>query len=255
MELMVDVGNTDTVLGLYQNIKMTHCWRLSSQLYRTEDECWVAINSFFNSQKLDALEIKGVCLSSVVPELTLIYDRMTKKYLNTQSMIIGPDLDLGLKILYHDTHAVGADRICNAVAGKTKYGTPLIILDFGTATSFDCINSDGDYLGGIICPGIANAAAVLHRKAAKLPKIELKFPPHIIGKSTEESMQSGIMYGSVEMIEGLIKKIKGELLSQVKVVSTGGLAHIIAEKTNSIDYVDDNLNIEGIYTIYKRNLS
>ena len=127
MELMVDVGNTDTVLGLYQNSKMTYCWRLSSQLYRTEDECWVAINSFFNSQKLDALEIKGVCLSSVVPELTLIYDRMTKKYLNTPSMIISSDLDLGLKILYHDTHAVGADRICNAVAGKTKYGTPLII--------------------------------------------------------------------------------------------------------------------------------
>ena len=254
MELMVDVGNTDTVLGLYQDGHMTHCWRLSSQLYRTEDECWVAINSFFNSQKLDALDIKGLCLSSVVPDLTLIYDRMTRKYLQTQAMIISPEIDLGLKILYHDPYTVGADRICNAVAGKIKYGAPLIIIDFGTATTFDCINGEGNYLGGIICPGIANAAAVLHHKAAKLPKIELQFPSRVIGRTTEESMQSGIMYGSIEMIEGLLKKIKEELSAIPKVISTGGLAHIIAEKTKAIDYVDENLNIEGIYYIYKRNL-
>jgi len=253
MEVMVDIGNTDTVVGLYQDAQLTHHWRLSSQSHRTEDESWVAIDAFFKAQKLDPLGITGLCISSVVPDLTMIYIRMTKKYLKFEPMLISPDLNLGLRILYQDSYAVGSDRICNAVAAKKKYGTPLIILDFGTATTFDCIAKNGDYLGGIICPGISNAAAVLHYKAAKLPKIELRFPPQVIGQTTEESMQSGIMFGSVEMIEGLIKKINKELDSRAKVIATGGLAHIIAKETKAIDIVDDNLNIEGMYLIYKNN--
>ena len=255
MDLMVDIGNTHTVLGIFDNNTLKRHWRVTSQFSRTEDEIWVVVDSLFNLDKLDLDQINGVCISSVVPELSRIYRRMVEKYLSLKPMHITPDLNLGLNILYQDPYSVGADRICNAVAGKRKYGVPLIVLDFGTATTFDCINKNGDYLGGVICPGIESAATILHRKAAKLPKIELIFPPKVIGLNTEESMQSGIMYGSVELIEGLIRKIKKELSGNPKVVATGGLAHTIAKRTKAIDVVDENLNLEGIYQIYKQNQS
>ncbi len=255
MDLMVDIGNTQTVLGIFDNNILLRHWRVTSQLERTEDEIWVVIDSLFHGEKLEVDYIKGVCISSVVPELTTIYKRMIEKYLSLKPMFISPDLNLGLKILYQDPHSVGSDRICNAVAGKRKYGSPLIVLDFGTATTFDCINENGDYLGGVICPGIDSAATILHRKAAKLPKIDLRFPPHVIGKNTEESMQSGIMYGSIELIEGLLRRIKKELVGDPKVVATGGLANTIAKRTKAIDDVDENLNLEGIFQIYKQNLS
>jgi type III pantothenate kinase len=254
MELMIDIGNTHTVLGLFKGGVLINHWRITSQLLRTEDEIWAVVDSFFKMDTLQPDEIKGVCISSVVPELTRIYRRMVQKYVSIKPMFISPDLNLGLKILYKDPFAVGADRLCNAVAGKRKYGAPLIILDFGTATTFDCIDENGDYLGGVICPGIESAASVLHRKAAKLPKIELIFPSRVIGLNTDESMQSGIMFGSLELIEGLIRKIKQELGGNPRVVATGGLAHTIAKRTKAIDVVDDNLNLEGIYQIFKQNL-
>ena len=252
---MIDIGNTNTVVGIFDNDNLKQHWRVNSQYSRTEDEMWVVFDSLFTLEKLDLHKIKGVCISSVVPELSRVYRRMIEKYLSVKPMYISPELNLGLKILYQDPFSVGADRICNSVAGKRKYGTPLIILDFGTATTFDCISSEGDYLGGLICPGIESAATILHRKAAKLPKIELIFPQHVIGKNTEESMQSGIMYGSVELIEGLVEKIKAELGGNPKVVATGGLAFRIAKRTKAIDVVDENLNLEGIFQIYKQNLS
>lgn len=255
MDLMIDIGNTHTLLGLYDNDKLKKHWRVTSHFSRTEDETWSIIDSLFKLDNLSSKKITGVCISSVVPELTRIFRRMVLKYLSVKPMHINPDLNLGLDILYQDPYAVGADRICNAVAGKKKYGVPLIILDFGTATTFDCINENGDYLGGVICPGIESAASVLHRNAAKLPKIELIFPQRIIGTNTDESMQSGIMYGSLEMIEGLTKRIKQELGGDAKVVATGGLAYTIAKRTKVIDDVDENLNIDGIFQIYKRNLS
>jgi type III pantothenate kinase len=253
MDLMVDIGNTHTVLGIFDNNILKRHWRVTSQFSRTEDEIWVVVDSLFNLDKLDLDQIRGVCISSVVPELSRIYRRMIEKYLSIKPMYISPELNLGLNILYQDPHSVGADRICNAVAGKRKYGSPLIVLDFGTATTFDCINKDGDYLGGVICPGIESAATILHHKAAKLPKIELIFPQQVIGNNTEESMQSGIMYGSVELIEGMLRRIKKELSGVPKVVATGGLAHRIAKRTKAIDVVDENLNLEGIFQIYKQN--
>jgi len=253
MHLVVDIGNTHTVLGIFEkNILVKH-WRVASQYSRTEDEIWVVVDSLFNLEKLKHEKILGVGISSVVPELSRIYRRMVEKYLSIKPMYITADLILGLKILYQDPYSVGADRICNAVAGKIKYGSPLIILDFGTATTFDCITEKGDYLGGVICPGIESAATILHRNAAKLPKIDLIFPPKVIGRNTEESMQSGIMHGSVEMIEGLIMRIKKELSGKPKVVATGGLAHRIAKRTKAIDLVDENLILEGILQIYKQN--
>lgn len=250
---MIDIGNTNNVLGLYSSGQLKEIWRVGSKNSRTEDECWLVINSLFSIIHRDPLNIKAVVISSVVPEVTLLYQRMTRKYLNQDALLINSDLDLGMKILYHDSNAVGADRICNAVAGKERYGTPLIILDFGTATTFDCLNSDGDYVGGVICPGIESAAAVLHFKAAKLPKIDLVFPAKVIGQTTEESMQSGILFGSIQLIEGMIRKIKLELGSDAKVVATGGLARLITDKTDTIDHVDESLNIDGIYLLYSRN--
>jgi type III pantothenate kinase len=246
MELMIDIGNTNVVLGIYNKEQLIHTWRMASQYARTEDECWISLNSFFALDKINPSDVTGVAISSVVPDLTLTYQWMVDKYIRTTPLIIGPDLDLGLRILYQDPHAVGADRICNAVAGKQRYGTPLIILDFGTATTFDCLNREGDYLGGIICPGIESAATILHRKAAKLPKIELRFPQQLIGRNTAESMQSGIMFGSVKLIEGLVDSIKEQLGQDTKVVATGGLANYIAQGTKCIGYVEEYLNIEGI---------
>ena len=254
MDLMVDIGNTQTVLGIFENSILKKHWRVTSQFSRTEDEIWVVVDSLFNLEDLNQDQIQGVCISSVVPELSRIYRRMVEKYLSLKPLYITPDLNLDLKILYQDPYSVGADRICNSVAEKMKYGTPLIVLDFGTATTFDCITESGDYLGGVICPGIESAATILHQKAAKLPKIELVFPLKVIGQNTEESMQSGIMHGSVELIEGLLRRIKKELSGNPKVVATGGLAHRIAKRTKAIDVVDENLNLEGIYQIYKQNL-
>jgi len=253
-ELMIDIGNTHTVIGLFQDGNLANHWRISSIAVRTEDEIWVDIKAFFKDVNCNYEDISGICISSVVPDYTIVITRMITKYFKVTPLIINADLIFDMKILYDDPYAVGADRLCNAVAGKEKYGFPLIILDFGTATTFDCIDSNGNYAGGVICPGIESAASVLHNKAAKLPKIELEFPKKIIGKNTEDSMKSGILFGFVELINGLIGKIKIELGENPKVIATGGLASIISEKTEKIEIIDDNLNLFGIYITYKMNL-
>ncbi|MCK5032469.1 MAG: type III pantothenate kinase [Calditrichia bacterium] len=255
MDLMIDIGNTHTVVGLFGEDKLKHNWRLSSTLLRTEDEIWAVLTSFFKNIDFQYQNITGIAISSVVPNLTLIYDRMVDKYLGITPLYINAQLDLGMDILYENPNAVGADRICNAVAGKEKYGFPLIILDFGTATTFDCIDSNGNYIGGVICPGIESAASILHHKAAKLPKIDLEFPEKIIGTNTDESMQSGIMYGFIELINGLLEKISVEMGDQPRVIATGGFASLISTKTDRIEEIDLELNLVGIHNIYKRNLA
>lgn len=255
MDLMIDIGNTHTVVGLFSEDKLKHNWRLSSTLLRTEDEIWAVLTSFFKNIDFQYQNITGIAISSVVPNLTLIYDRMVNKYLGITPLYISAQLDLGMDILYENPNAVGADRICNAVAGKEKYGFPLIILDFGTATTFDCIDSNGNYIGGVICPGIESAASILHHKAAKLPKIDLEFPEKIIGTNTDESMQSGIMYGFIELINGLLEKISVEMGDQPRVIATGGFASLISTKTDRIEEIDLELNLVGIHNIYKRNLA
>jgi type III pantothenate kinase len=255
MDLMIDIGNTHTVVGLFSKNKLIHHWRLSSTLVRTEDEIWAVLTSFFKDKAINQKNISGIAISSVVPNLTITYDRMMDKYFGKRALHIDVNLDLGMEIFYENPNAVGADRICNAVAGKKKYGFPLIILDFGTATTFDCIDDKGNYIGGVICPGIESAASVLHHKAAKLPKIDLKFPGKIIGTNTDESMQSGIMYGFIELINGLIKKISIEMGGKPKIVATGGFATLISTKTDLIETIDTELNLDGIHMIYKKNMA
>ncbi len=250
--LAIDIGNTHTVFGIYKNGKLLKDWRVSSLVTRTEDEIWMLVRFFCSNSDISVEEIEGVGISSVVPNLTDVFVWMSQKHLKTEPVVISSELDLGIKILYDDPSSVGADRLCNAVAGFTKYGSPVIIVDFGTATTYDVVSEKGEYLGGVIAPGIETSAAELHRRAAKLPKIELHFPKDVIGRNTVSSMQSGIMYGAVDAMEGMIRRIKNVIGQNAKVVATGGLARTIIKHTNVIDFYEPSLVLDGIFIIYNR---
>lgn len=253
MLMTIDIGNTHTVIGIFKGSQLQNHWRITSDLARTEDEIAVVLNFLLQEQGILKSRLRGAAISSVVPELTPIYRLMCKRYLEIDPLIIGAWNELGMSIKYKDPKAVGADRLCNAVAGKEKYGVPLIIIDFGTATTFDCLDSRGDYLGGIIAPGIATSIDALHRRAAKLPKVDVNYPARLIGRTTDESIQSGIVIGTIVMIDGLVVKIKNELGSETAVVATGGLAKKIAKQTAVIKHVDPYLSLEGIASIYEMN--
>ncbi len=252
MLLAIDIGNTHTVFGIYKDGKLLQDWRVSSQVARTEDEVWLLVKFFCGDLNINVGEITGVGISSVVPNLTDIFVWMSQKHLNIEPVVISSELDLGIKILYDDSSAVGADRLCNAVAGFVKYGGPVIIVDFGTATTYDVVSEKGEYLGGVIAPGLETSAAELHRRAAKLPKIELHFPKDVIGRNTISSMQSGIMYGAVDAMEGMVRRIKNIIGQNAKVIATGGLAKIIIKHTNVIDFFEPSLVLDGIWIIYNR---
>ena len=252
MLLAIDIGNTYTVLGVFDEKKLVSDWRLSSAIARTEDECWLNVKLFLENSNIKPSNITAVGISSVVPNLTDIFEAMARKYFNVEPLTVSADSKLGMKILYDDPSSVGADRLCNAVAGFEKYGGPLIIIDFGTATTYDVISKEGNYLGGIIAPGIETAAADLHRRAAKLPKIDLRFPSKVIGTDTIGSMQSGIVYGTVDAMEGMIQRIKEVVGNRAKVAVTGGFAKLIYERSRGIDYLEPSLVLEGIRLIYER---
>ncbi len=253
MLLAIDVGNTHTVVGLFKDRELIDHWRITSDLARTEDEIGVVLHYLFHNGGYHPQQLDGACISSVVPDLTPIYRMMCKRYLHVDALVVNASLRLDMAIKYREPNMVGADRICNAVAGKKKYGAPLIILDFGTATTFDCVDANGDYLGGVIAPGLYTSIETLHRKTAKLPRVELQFPEHIIGQTTYESINSGIMYGSVFMLEGMIDRLTRELGTETQVVATGGLAKKIAKHTDVIGNVDPFLSLEGIALIYEMN--
>lgn len=253
MILVIDIGNTHTVFGFVLDSKIKIHWRITSSLARTEDEIGILLKDYFQHSDYEFADVTGVCISSVVPDLSQVYVWMSQKYLGIDALIISSDLDLGMNVNYKDPMAVGADRLCNSVAGIKKYGKPLIILDFGTATTFDCIDVNGDYVGGVIAPGIETSIGALHRMAAKLPRIELKIPDFVIGRTTEESIQIGILRGTIHSVEGIIKDLRAELGQSAKVIATGGLAKVIAIKTDIIDEVDPFLCLEGIALIYDRN--
>jgi len=253
MLLCIDVGNTHTQFGVYEKGKLRRDYRVASEVVRTEDEIGIVVLSLLKHDGIKPQKINGVGISSVVPNLTGILERMSKKYFECDPLVIGPELDLGIKVDYDEPKAVGSDRICVAAAGFKKYGGPLIVLDFGTATTFDVISKDGVYLGGAIAPGIETAAADLQRRAAKLPRIELKFPNEVIGKTTVASMQSGIMFGAIDAMEGIVRRIKSSLAADPKVIATGGYAKIIAEKTKVIDHIEPALVLEGVRIIYEAN--
>lgn len=256
MILAIDIGNTHTVLGVYEHSKLLFDWRVTSSLQHTEDEVGTYVRLFLSDAGIDPNRIKGIGISSVVPNLTDIFAAMAQKYFKTDPVIVGSDIDLGIKIRYDDPKAVGADRLCNAIAGFAKYGGPLIVIDFGTATTYDAIARNGDYLGGVIAPGIETSAADLHRRAAKLPKVELHFPSIIIGTDTTSSMQAGILYGAIDAMEGMVTRLQEELLkqegSQGQLIATGGFSKFMSEHSQLPIRWEPSLVLDGVRIVYEK---
>jgi type III pantothenate kinase len=252
MLLAVDVGNTHTVLGVFRGSAILGDWRMTSSNHRTVDEVWLTVRSFCADAGISPAAIDGVGISSVVPDLTDVFESLSRKYFKCDPVTVSAALDLGIKVLYSDPTAVGADRLCNAIAGYARYGGPLIVIDFGTATTYDVIAANGDYLGGVITLGLESTAAELHRRAAKLPKIELHFPAQVIGRETSSSMQAGVMFGAVDAVEGTVRRISGELGVKPRVIATGGLAGVIAAHTSVIEACEPSLVLEGVRLIFEK---
>ncbi|SCI31267.1 MULTISPECIES: type III pantothenate kinase [unclassified Romboutsia] len=254
MLLVFDVGNTNMVLGIYKDKELVKDWRINTDKEKTSDEYGILISSLFKYENIDMNEIKDVIISSVVPNVMHSLENFCIKYCNKQPLIVGPGIKTGLNIKYDNPKQVGADRIVNAVAGIEKYGYPLILVDFGTATTFCAISDKGEYLGGTIAPGIKISSEALFQRASKLPRVELLKPGTSICKTTVSAMQSGIIYGYVGLVDKIISMMKDELnCGPVRVVATGGLAPLIASETNSIDNVDKFLTLEGLRVIYEKN--
>jgi type III pantothenate kinase len=251
--LAVDVGNTNVVLGLFEKDFLAHNWRLATSVSRTPDEAWIMLDSLCKAEGLDTNRITGLAISSVVPDLTSIFAEMAVQRFGARLYEVRADTAPSLNIEYKHPTAVGADRICNAVAGFEKHGGPLIVVDFGTATTFDVISRQGDYLGGIITPGIELAHKILYQSAARLPKVPLVFPEQVIARSTETSIQAGLLYGAVDKMEGLCRRIWDELGDRGRVISTGGLSALIATHSEVIDAVEPYLVLEGLRILFERH--
>ncbi len=251
--MTIDIGNTNVVLGIFDKGQLTHNWRLTTSVSRTADEAYIIISSLCKAKQVDVSRINGVAIGSVVPDMTSVFADMVRDNFKVTPYEVRADTTPSLKILYRDPSAVGADRICNAVAGFAKHGGPLIVVDFGTATTFDVINEEGEYLGGLITPGIELAQKILHQRASRLPKVRLHFPEKVIADTTETSIQAGLLYGAVDKLEGLCRRIWDELGQRGKIILTGGLAPYIAEHSKMIDKVEPFLVLEGLRILYERH--
>ena len=252
MLLVIDVGNTNTALGVYEGARLVTHWRLTTARARTVDEYGVHARNLFALAGLDFKAIDAVAVASVVPPLNFTLKRMAEVYFGHTPLFIDHTTDTGMPILYEPPSDVGADRIVDAVAAVARYGAPCIVVDFGTATTFDAINADAQYLGGVITPGITISSDALFERAARLPRVEIRRPASVIGASTVGSIQSGLFYGYVGLVDGILRRMREELGAQTRVVATGGLAPLIASGSELIETVDDTLTLEGLRLIYER---
>ncbi len=253
MILVFDVGNTSIVLGIFAAQELIVSWRIGTDRRRTADDLGMLVKNLFDFRGLAFEQIEAVVISSVVPPLTPILIEMCRRYFKKEPLVVGPGVKTGMRIRYENPREVGADRIVNAVAAYDRYGGPLIVVDFGTATTFCAISREGEYLGGAIAPGIAISTEALFERAAKLPRIEIVRPRQVIGKNTVASMQSGIYYGFVGQVDEIVSRMKEELGGEAVVVATGGLAELICKGTRTVDYVDPYLTLWGLKIIYERN--
>jgi len=254
MLLVIDVGNTNTVLGLFDGDELVHDWRIRTVIDHTVDEYGILILNLYKNSKISSKSIKDIIISCVVPPMMNILEPLCLKYFGIKPLIVGPGTKTGMPIFYDNPREVGADRIVNAVAAFEKYKREMVIVDFGTATTFDYISKKGEYMGGCIAPGIMISSEALFNRASKLPRVELSKPRHVVTKDTVSAMQAGIMYGYAGLVDGIVERIREEVASTPYVVATGGLAGIIAEVARSIDVVDNMLTIEGLRIIYNRNI-
>ncbi len=256
MLLVIDVGNTNTVLGLFDEDKLIHDWRIRTEIDHTVDEYGMLIFNLYQSSRMKTEEIKAVTaiiISCVVPPMLNILEPLCVKYFNVKPMIVGPGIKTGMPINYDNPKEVGADRIVNAVAAYDKYHQAAIIIDFGTATTLDYISPKGEYMGGCIAPGILISSEALFRRAAKLPRVEFSKPKSVITKDTVSAMQAGIMFGYAGLIDGIVERMKKEVNTKPLVIATGGLASVVAPETKCIDKIEEMLTLEGLRIIYNLN--
>lgn len=253
MLLAIDVGNTNIVFGVFAGEKHEASWRAATDVHRMADEYAVLLKNLLETQRLTFADITGCIVASVVPPLTTTMQELSTRYLRQQALVVGPSIKTGVRIRTDSPAEVGADRVVNAMAAHRLYGGPCVVIDFGTATTFDAVSAAGEYLGGAIAPGITASAEALFLRAAKLPRIELSAPPRAIGTNTTHSMQSGVMFGYVGLVEGLVSRFAKELGPDMKVIATGGLAPIIARLTSVFQIVDTELTLVGLRMIYELN--
>jgi len=251
--MTIDIGNTNISLGVYQGDQLGPCWRVSTDHQRMPDEYGLQIDGLLKHENLTTSDITGVCLASVVPQLTGVFLQACKGYLDLDPLVVDAGIKTGVRILYETPRSVGADRIVDAAAVQHLYGGPACVVDFGTGTTFDAISEEGDYLGGAIAPGIGIAADALFQRAAKLPKVDLNTPPSVIGKNTPHAMQSGLIFGYVGLVEGMVARFRNELGPKMKVIATGGLTEIISRETKVIDIIAPWLTLEGLRIIWDMN--
>jgi type III pantothenate kinase len=255
--LAIDIGNTNIVLGVFRGADLVHSWRLTTLRERTSDELGILITSLCEHHAIDREEVSGIVMASVVPPQTGTMIAMARDYFGREPLNLDASVDTGMPVLYDNPREVGADRIVNGIAAYEQFGRgkhcAIIVVDFGTATTFDAVSAKGEYLGGVICPGPQISADALFQRAAKLPRIDVRKPERVIGTNTVASMQSGLFWGYVDMVEGLVQRIRGELGGPVAVVATGGLASMVAPETDVIDHVDQDLTLRGLRIVWDRN--
>ena len=253
MLLAIDLGNTNLTFGLFEGDRLKHDWRLATRRDSMPDELGLVMVQLIRQDGIDPAAVDAVVVASVVPPLNASLLQAIERYFGHQPLMVGPGIKTGLKIHYRDPKEVGADRIVAAMAAFRKYGGPLIIIDFGTGTTYDVVSRDGDYLGGAIAPGMGISVEALYERAARLQRVELKAPPTVIGRTTAESMQAGIIFGYTAQVEGMVSRIRKELGEEARVVATGGFAGLIAAQTSIIEAVDQRLMLEGLRLIHELN--